>query len=126
MAARAPNLGWDGNSANYLMNRVLDDIFNGVAHGINCVDAIGDQCVVFLDPVALIVYWYALTALMYAMCHLLDICRSFCLFPRSNRCKADYIVQNSKFYLKIMYLMRIDAGMDIIRNLGVLPKIVRK
>lgn len=45
-AGRLINLGADWTSESDLMNIVLDDIANGVANGVECINALGAQCVV--------------------------------------------------------------------------------
>lgn len=51
MSASVINVGRNGQTANDLMDIVLDDIAKSVANEIECIKRLGEQFVVFLDPV---------------------------------------------------------------------------
>ena len=125
-AARIINLGSDGQPANVLMNIVSEDIVAGACNGIEYVNAIGELCVVFLDPVGLIADWPALSALTDAMGHSANVFCSFCIFSRTKGSTAAAIVHTSKLHCRRISLMRFDARMDIVRNHGCLSEELRK
>jgi len=125
-AARLLSLGADGQPANKLMNLLLDDLTNGVTNGIESVNAFGERCVIFLDPVALIADWPALSVLTDAMGHSADVFCSFCVFNKSKGTVGAHIAYSSKLHSRRMSLMRFDARMDIVRNSGIIPDAVRK
>lgn len=108
------------------MNLLLEDISIGAANGIESVDAFGERCVIFLDPVALIADWPALAVLTDAMGHSADVFCSFCVFPKSKGSASATIAYTSKLHSRRMSLMRFDARMDIVRNTGIIPEKLRK
>lgn len=120
------NLGGDFESANDFMKKLLEDMVNGFAHVIQCMNTIGEKCVVYLDPVSLITYWPALSAFTDSMGHSADFFCSFCVFPESKGSAAATIVHTSKFVSRRMSLVRFDASMAILRNRSVLPESLRK
>lgn len=81
-ASKNNDLGEDGQTANNLMNIILDDIGNCIPNGIEWASASGEQCVVFLNPVYLIEDWSALAFLTDATGLSADVFFSLCLLPR--------------------------------------------
>lgn len=92
---RVLNIGGDGKFTNVLMNPVVDIIAKLVANGIECITCLGEQCVLFLDPVAFIVDCLVFTALTDAIGHSKDV---FCIYS----CYPYYMLRP---YKKVLFKM---------------------
>lgn len=106
---RLVNSGWDGKSANYL-KVLLEDIFNGITHGMKCVNPICGQYVMIIYLLVLLAKFPALVPLKDEIVH--SAFSSLCVLPRSKDSVETTIFHTSKFHLLHISLLKSDARLN--------------
>lgn len=88
------------------MNVILKDIAIGGINGIMCVNATGEHCVIFLDPVTVRADWSALSASKDSTGNSSNVLCLPCVFRKSKKTAAASIVYTGKIHSRRMSLMR--------------------
>ena len=78
-AARIITLAADGQDINEVLENIIDDIVKGAQHGIESYDTFGNKVRIFLDPIAIIGDYPAISSATDVSGHTADAFCSFCV-----------------------------------------------
>ncbi len=116
ISARVVTLGAHGQDPNELLEYIVDDILEGVTSGFDSFDPYGKKVKVFLDPVAIIGDYPAVSSSTDVAGHTADAFCSFCAVRKRKGGQHPQILFTNKLHSRRASLTRFDERMKIIRS----------
>lgn len=124
-SARVLTLGAHGQDPNELMECVVDDIAKGTVDGIEGFDPYGKKVKIFLDAIAIIGDYPAVTSGTDLSGHNSDSFCSFCTITKRKGGNHTQILYTSDLHSRRASLTRFDERMKAVRSEGTNP-LIRK
>ena len=115
-SARVITLAAPGQDTNEVLELIVDDIVIGSVNGFTSFDPSGQQVTIFLDAIAIIGDYPAVTSGADLSGHISDSFCSYCAIRKRKGTNSSEILYSSNFHCRRLSLTRCDERMEIIRS----------